>query len=169
MSHVVAARAIGLPPRCAYTVRFHEQKDTGTRMKHLLNVLAHGSLAVALTLAFGLGVAFHGSLVELLGLALLMGTATLLPGVAFLIFTRMTFKLMSAGRFAEIATFGLIGAVVFKLAALAGWLSLTTIALAPGFATVLLVVPLAFITGNLKSFSRRSWLPQRMPPMPPKQ
>jgi hypothetical protein len=138
-------------------------------MKHLLNVLVHGSVAVALTLAFGLGVAFHGSLIALLGLALLMGTATLLPGVAFLIFTRMTFKLMSAGRFAEIATFGLTGAVVFKLAALLGWLSLTTVALAPGFATVLLVVPLALITGNLKSFSRRSWLPQRMPSMPPKQ
>jgi hypothetical protein len=133
-------------------------------MKHMYNVLAHGCVATLLVLLFGIGVHLHGTLLQEAGLALAIGTATLLPGVFALIGVRMWFNLASAGRIAEIATFGLIGAAVFKgvTLALPSELSITHCAFEPGFATVLLVVPLAFLTGNLKSFSKRSWLPRRM-------
>ena len=133
-------------------------------MKHMYKVLAHGCVAALLVLLFGIGVQLHGSLLVELGLAVAIGTATLLPGVFALIGARMWFNLVSAGRIAEIAAFGLIGAAVFKAATLAvpSILSISTNAFEPGFATVLLVVPLALMTGNLKSFSRRSWLPKRM-------
>jgi hypothetical protein len=133
-------------------------------MKHLYNVLAHGCVATLLVVLLGFGVKLHASLLAGIGLALAIGILTLLPGVFALIGARMWFNLLSAGRLAEIATFGLLGTVVFKLATLVfpGALSITTCAFEPGFATVLLVVPLAFISGSLKSFSRRSWLPVRL-------
>jgi hypothetical protein len=133
-------------------------------MRHLYNVLAHGCVAAFLVVLLGLGVTLHASLFAGIGLAVAVGTLTLLPGVFALIGARMWFNLASAGRLAEIATFGLIGSVIFKVATLVlpHALSITTCAFEPGFATALLVVPLAFVTGNLKNFSRRSWLPVRM-------
>jgi hypothetical protein len=130
-------------------------------MKHLFNVLAHGSVATFLVLMFGVGVSLHAPIYAGIGLALALGTLTLAPGVIALIGVRMWFNLISAGRFAEILTFGLLGTGLFKLASIVfpQALSITTCAFEPGFATVLLVVPLAFLTGNLKSFSRRSWFP----------
>ncbi|HEY9774573.1 MAG TPA: hypothetical protein V6C81_12290 [Planktothrix sp.] len=133
-------------------------------MRHLFNVLAHACVAALLVVLLGLGVQLHASLFAGIGLAVAVATLTLLPGVFTLVGVRMWFNLVSAGRVAEILTFGVLGSVFFKLATLVfpQALSITTCAFEAGFATALLVVPLAFLTGNLKGITRRSWLPVRM-------
>jgi len=134
-------------------------------MRHTIKVVAYAffSLLAVMTLGLGVHAGIDWAAVAAVGLAAVVSALTVVVGAFGLITARMTLKLSAVGRLLECATFTLVGGLFIWLAGLVAPSVLTvTHPIFAGFATVVGTVILAAVTGQIKSFGAKSWLPARM-------
>lgn len=136
-------------------------------MGHLYRTLGHIVAATAIAVLLGIGVEAHGivaALVTILG----VGAVTTFVVSLGLNWARQMLGIFSAGRIIQISL-GLLAA--WGSLNLAAWLAPQAITVTHGLLTAVIMfvafLVLSVVTGNIKAYRGRPWLPKVRFPSPP--
>jgi hypothetical protein len=140
-----------------------DQEKERIPMRHFANILVHIFAATLLALFVGAGIHFHGSVVGGVVLAAAISFATLFVGFSSLFGARRVFGLMQLGIALQCLVFFLVAMLAVTLSGLI--VSAVTVTSAALTAATILgsFVLLAWMTGQIKTWKGRAWLPVRMP------